>query len=589
MSCLLSRIPHVQSRICRRLLTLSAVQGPTKPPLDLRTLPEYFYSEILEHNSERPALICRAEKPLGHGGPPSRSMGVKRHLTWDFDQFERHIISLARGLVAMGVRKGDRVGVIMGNNSSYAMLQWACASLGAMLVTINPAYRLQELVSTLNLVSVKHLVVVPRIRTSAYLSIFSDAFPALRNSAPPDIHSAIDWREIMIWHDGTEGRAVRSMMKAVDKDDVINLQFSSGTTGLPKAVSLTHTNLINNAISISKCMKLTRNDVVCNVPPLFHCFDKYWNLAAWSQSACIVYPSAVYDPPSIVEAIQDERCTALHGVPTHFIGVLAEIAKRRKRLRTGIAAGAPIPIDLMKRLTREMGLTELTNAYGMTDVERRSPVSFQTTYEDPVEKRVETVGRVQPHVKAKVVDPSGTVVPVGIPGEVCVAGYLLQKGYWEDAEQTEKAMKKDEEGTLWMHTGDEGIMDEDGYLRSEFQDVIIRGGENLFPVQIENVLTAEEGVLEAAAVAVPDDKYGEVVGAWIVRRPGDAGGALTREAVRRAVTERMNPQTAPAWVWFVGEDGAQDELPKTASGKVQKHILREWSRDLAKEGVGRLH
>lgn len=607
----------------RTLLTLSSVQGVTNRPLDTRTLPDYFYSSILGTSATRPALICRAEKPRAHGGPPSPS-GSTRHLAWDFEEFERHIAALARGLVGMGVQKGDRVAVLMGNNSAYAMLQWACASIGAILVTINPAFRLQELISTVNLVSVQHLFLVPRIRSSAYLTMFSEAFPALCNSSPSsiqepalpalknlvivdneaefdktDIRCAVDWREIMIWQEGTrEGNKVKKVMAELDKDDVINLQFTSGTTGLPKAVSLTHSNLLNNALSIGRCMNLTEQDIVCNVPPLFHCFGLVLgNLAAWTHGACIVYPSAVYNPPAIVDAIQSERCTALHGVPTHFTGVLAEMTKRRgssggklegfERLRTGIAAGSPIPIDLMKRLIREMGLDELTVAYGMTET---SPVSFQTTHKDPLEKRVETVGTVQPHVQAKIVDPEGKVVPVGVPGEICVAGYLLQKGYWEDEEQTNKVMRTDEEGTQWMYTGDEGIMDEQGYLRvvGRIKDIIIRGGENLYPVQIENALTACEGILEAAAVSVPNAKYGEVVGAWIVRRPGNAGDTLSREDVRDAVKASINPQNAPEWVWFVGEEGVESELPKTASGKVQKHILRDWSKELVKKGAGRV-
>ncbi|KAF8627090.1 hypothetical protein AX15_004549 [Amanita polypyramis BW_CC] len=633
-----------------RSLTLSAVQGPTEPPLDTRTLPDYFYSAILNHYAERPALICRSEKPRGHGGPQLRNMGVTRHLAWDFEEFERHISALARGLIGMGVKKGDRVGVIMGNNSSYSMLQWACASIGAILVTINPAYRLQELISTLNLVSTQHLFLVPRIRSSNYLSTFSEAFPSLRNSSPfaiqepalphlrnfivldndgefkteiedANIRCAVDWRDIMIWQDGAEAKEVSKIRQGLDRDEVISLQFTSGTTGLPKAVSLTHTNLLNNALSVGRCMNLSEQDVLCNVPPLFHCLDKYppllshmrktlticfstrlvmGNLGAWVHGACIVFASPAFDPPSIVDAIQNERCTGLHGVPTHFIGVLAEVAKRRRalglgpdaklegfeRLRTGLASGAPIPIDLMKQLRKEIGLMELTTAYGMTET---SPISFQTTYKDPVEKLVETVGQVQPHVRAKVLDPQGNVVLIGTPGEVCVSGYLLQKGYWENEEQTKKVMKRDEEGTLWMYTGDEGIMDKDGYLRivGRQKDIIIRGGENLFPVQIENALTAEDGILEAAAVAVPDDHFGEVVGAWIVRRPGKKGSTLTREDVRRAVSQRMNPQNAPAWIWFIGEDGVQDELPKTASGKVKKHALREWSKELMRKGLGR--
>ncbi|KAI5834010.1 acetyl-CoA synthetase-like protein [Schizophyllum commune Tattone D] len=550
-------------------------------------------------------------------------MGLSTHLAWDFEEFDRHIKALARGLLELGVKPGERVAVIMGNNSSYAMLQWACASIGAILVTINPAYRINELIQTLSAVGVKHLICVPRIRSSAYLAMLADAAPGIRNSPPGEIsdpklpelcnmivmdnggeytaevekleiRSLVDWREILLWREDTrEEKARRVLEKSMGKDDVINLQFTSGTTGLPKAVSLTHHNLLNNGLSVGRCMRLTDKDILCNVPPLFHCFGLVLgNLAAWTHGACIVYPSPVFDPPAIVDAVIEERCTALHGVPTHFLGVLSEVDKRRhegervdlSHLRTGIAAGSSIPIDLMKRLIEHMNLRELTNAYGMTET---SPVSFQTVPEDPIIKRVETVGCVQPHVKAKIVDGDGNVVPIGTLGQLLVAGYLLQKGYWNDDAQTQAVMKQDESGTLWMYTGDEGIMDEDGYLRivGRIKDIIIRGGENLFPVQIENALTDHPGIREAAAIAVPDTKYGEVVGAWIAREPGTE---VSRAEVRRAVADAMNPQNAPAWVWFLGEEGVVDELPKTASGKVQKHVLRSWSKPLVEKKVGQV-
>ncbi|KAL1694039.1 hypothetical protein GGG16DRAFT_122877 [Schizophyllum commune] len=563
-------------------------------------------------------------------------MGVSTHLAWDFEELDRHIKALARGLLELGVKPGERVAVIMGNDSAYAMLQWACASVGAILVTINPAYRINELIQTLSAVGVKHLICVPRIRSSAYLAMLADAAPGIRNSPPGEIsdprlpelrniivmdnggeyraeverleiRSLVDWREILLWREDTrEEKARRVLEGSMGKDDVINLQFTSGTTGLPKAVSLTHHNLLNNGLSVGRCMRLTDRDILCNVPPLFHCFDEYCIPSArllmltfpcpltppWTHGACIVYPSPVFDPPAIVDAVIEERCTALHGVPTHFLGVLSEVDKRRHEgarvdldhLRTGIAAGSSIPIDLMKRLIEHMNLRELTNAYGMTET---SPVSFQTVPEDPIIKRVETVGRVQPHVKAKIVDSDGNVVPVGTPGQLLVAGYLLQRGYWNDDAQTQAVMKQDDNGTLWMYTGDEGIMDEDGYLRivGRIKDIIIRGGENLFPVQIENALTDHPGIREAAAIAVPDAKYGEVVGAWIAREPGTD---VSRAEVRRAVADAMNPQNAPAWVWFLGEEGVVDELPKTASGKVQKHVLRSWSKPLVEKKVGQV-
>ncbi|KAF9459754.1 hypothetical protein BDZ94DRAFT_1380660 [Collybia nuda] len=626
-------------KLLNRFLTLSSVEGPLHPPLETRTLSEYFTSEILQRHGDRPALICRNESPRVHGGPPTRNLGVNSRLAWDFQEFDRHNNALARGLLGMGVKKGDRVGVVMGNNSAYAMLQWACASIGAILVTINPAYRTHELIETLKMVGVKHLFVVPQIRTSSYVQMLAEALPELRNSSAGDIQepalpdlrnlivvdnqgmfhkqldklqikSTIDWREIIIWREGVQEQKLhRDITKSLSKDDVINLQFTSGTTGAPKAVSLTHSNLLNNAISIGRCMYLTEKDVLCNVPPLFHCFDKYYsnllastrlvlgNLAAWSHGACIVYPSDIFDPKAIVDSVVSEKCTALHGVPTHFLGVLADVEKRQQagevldmsQLRTGIAAGSPVPIELMKSLIAKLNLVDLTNAYGMSKTFlltlRDSPVSFQTTPADPIIKRVETVGKVQPHVKAKIIDLEGKVVPAGVPGEICVAGYLLQKGYWEDEEHTRAVMKKDEEGTLWMFTGDEGIMDEEGYLQivGRIKDIIIRGGENLFPVQIENALLTQGSIREAAVVSVPNHKYGEVVGAWIVRQPGTN---ISREAVRKSVVDAMNPQNAPAWVWFMGEDGAPEELPKTASGKVMKHVLRKWSKEMANKLVG---
>lgn len=340
-------------------------------------------------------------------------------------------------------------------------------------------------------------------------------------------------------------------------------------------------------------MRLTEDDVLCNVPPLFHCFGLVLgNLAAWSQGACVVYPSEVFNPRAIVDALLAYKCTALHGVPTHFLGVFAEVERRQSEgealdfgsLRTGIAAGSPVPIEIMRKLIDTLNLRDLTNAYGMTET---SPVSFQSTPDDSIPARVETVGKVRPHIRAKIVDESGEVVPLNVPGEILVSGYVLQKGYWGEPEQTARSMKQDADGVLWMHTGDEGTLDADGYLRvvGRIKDIIIRGGENLFPVQIENALCAHPDVLEAATVSVPDVHYGEVVGAWIVPRPGTAP---SRASIREAVWAGMNPQNAPAWVWFAGKDGVPAELPKTASGKVQKHVLREWSRDMATRGIGRV-
>ncbi|KAI6104309.1 acetyl-CoA synthetase-like protein [Pisolithus sp. B1] len=582
-------------RRARWLVTQSYVEGPVNPPLEYRTLPVYFREEIVGKHAERRALISRQECPRTHGGPPSQNMGVRTHLSWDFQEFGRHIDATARGLTSLGVKKGDRVGVVMGNNSAYALLQWACASVGAILVTLNPAYRLPELVEALNIAGVSHLFVVPRIRTSQYVRGLSAAFPDLRHSAPGNIQAAelpslrnlvvvddmsdhreyleeigdtkcaIDFREMLVWRED-----VKELVDSHHSDEVSK----------PKAVSLTHLNILNNGLSIGQCMRLTADDILCNVPPLFHCFDESYlmspirlvlgNLAAWSRGACIVYPSPVFHPEAIVDAVVQERCTALHGVPTHFLGVLSEVQKRREageKLdlrfickpsgRTGIAAGSPVPIDLMNQLINKLNLVDITIAYGMS-----KPSSF-----DSISKRVETVGRF--------IDREGEVVPVGTPGEICVTGYPASKGACTGkmTEQTRKVMRADPKDPSTR------IIDEDGYLR------VVGRVKNLFPVQIENVLVAHQFIREAAAVSVPDAVYGEVVGVWIVLEPG---ATMTREEVRKIVSDGMNPQNSPDWVWLIGEPGTAKEFPKTASGKVMKHVLRAWSKELARDNVGKI-
>ncbi|KAF8909902.1 acetyl-CoA synthetase-like protein [Mucidula mucida] len=567
--------PSALLRLARyhvRGISMSAVEGPRQPELSERTLSDYFASEILRSHGSRPALTCRSEGAHAMGGPTHRNLGTASHLSLDFSEFDRSIKACARGLLEMGVVKGDRVGVVMGNNSAYAILQWACASIGAYSRR-DVSFSLQ--INVLNLVGVKHLFVVPRIRTSAYIELLAEkysrgALPQLRNLVVvdnEDVKSLIDWREVFAWRedDVSLNKRLDDTSQSLSNDDVINIQF----TRTAKAVSLTHRNILNNALSIGHCMRLTDQDVVCNLTRSTRLV--LGNLAAWVHGACVVYPAQIYDPRATVDTLTAEKCTALHGVPTHFLGVLKEIQARRdrgeetdtSRLRTGIAAGSPIPIQLMRKLIAEMNLDGLTIAYGMTET---GPVSFQTTVDDAIENV-----------------HGGKPVPVGTPGELCVSGYLVQKGYGVlgDEHQTRQVMKVHHPAKdLWMHTGDQGVIDEEGYLKivGRIKDVIIRGGENLFPVQIENALTMHPGIHEAAAVSVPDEKYGEVVGAWIVKATGYEN--LSKQEVREAVSTRMNPQNAPSWVWF------SDELPKTASGKVMKHVLRYRSKELAKKGDG---
>ncbi|KAG8955731.1 hypothetical protein FRC04_007722 [Tulasnella sp. 424] len=539
-------------------LQLSFIEGPTNPPLIQKTLPAYFSEHILPKFAHRSALITRHDSVGRLPGPVQKHPSNAVH--WSFAEFDERIAAAARGLIRLGITKGDRVAVIMGNNSAYAILQWACARIGAILVTIR----------TLNAVQATALVVVPQIRTSKYVDQLVSSIPSLSSSSKIEdlalpslkhvivtdncahvndfrtelgkVKAAIPFSDLLVFHDSEASTTMDRLSGSLDQHDVINLQFTSGTTGLPKAVSLTHHNLANNGWLIGQCMNFTEQDKLSRLV--------LGNLAAWLHGACIVYPAEIYNPPAILDALHEEQCTAVHGVPTHFPGLLDAYEKDKaagtvrdfSRLRTGIAAGSPIPIDLMKQLIEKLNLRDLTIAYGMSQ-----------------------------------------------PGELCVSGYNVQKGYWDDPEQTAEVLRPDPEipGLKWMHTGDTAIMDEEGYLRivGRIKDIIIRGGENLFPVQIENALTAHPAINEASVVSVPDSRYGEVVGAWIGRQAGEP--KITREDVRSWVAEQMNPQNAPAWVWFLGEEDVEAELPKTASGKIQKNILRDWSKTWAQKGAAK--
>ncbi|KAF8331382.1 acyl-CoA synthetase [Cantharellus anzutake] len=620
-----------------RSLSTSFVRGPTEPALLTQTFPEFYSERLLPKFSSNIALVSTQEAPNAHGAPGGLLSESPKYLRWTFEDMHHHVAALSRGLVHLGVKKGDRVGVVMGNCSTYACLQWAAASIGAVLVTINPAYRIRELIGVMKLAGVSSLFITPKLRSSRYIDLLLQEMPHLASSDGQgdadlplqniiitdnisreggDFHAelsripiAVGFRDLLIWReDGESVNEVKSIEKSLHRDEVINLQFTSGTTGLPKAVSLSHANLLNNAHSIGRCMDLTPADKICNIPPLFHCFGLVLgNLASWVHASAIVYSAESFDPRAALDAMEAERCTGVHGVPTHFLGLLETLEAGKpcgeqwnlSTLRTGIAAGTTIPLDMMRQLIQKLNLTELTIAYGMTET---SPVSFQTVPLDPLKKRTETVGRVQPHVAAKIVDSNNNIVPVGTPGELWVSGYNVHKGYWDDPEQSAailaRAPAPDDPGEgdlVWLKTGDIGVLDEDGYLRivGRMKDIIIRGGENLFPVQIENVLTAHPAIKEAAAVSVPDQKYGEVVGVWIVREQRSIHPAtpeLTNKDVISIVKQAMNPQNAPSWVWFVGEGAAKesgyDILPKTGSGKVQKNILRIWSREMAAQNIG---
>ncbi|SPO41579.1 related to Long-chain-fatty-acid--CoA ligase [Pseudozyma flocculosa] len=620
---------------------LSRVSGPTDKPLSELTLGQ-FWKETVASHGDRQALVSLHEPATQHAvGSLSSSKTGDGCIRWSYADMDEHIKRLVAGLRRLGVKKGQRVAVLMMNSSAYGALQWATAEIGAILVTLNPAYGTNELRRALKHVAASTLVFVPSLRTSDYLAMINELLPSLHSAGGsgseiaeeslPDLkrlilvdnltsrprgwestsllssqgksfadaldrlnNRALDYRDLL---DGNSA-GLSDEAEQVTNEDVVNLQLTSGTTGTPKAVALTSRNLLNNGIAIGDTMRFTEKDILCNVPPLFHCFGLVLgNLAAWTHGASVVYAAEGFDPIRTLRAASQERCTALHGVPTHFITELEALQDVQDHvrdpeayplpkgvnegesftfpnLRTGLTSGSTVPIELMKQIMdpHKFGAKAQTVVYGQTET---SPVTFGCDIDAPIEKRCETVGKVYPHVHAKIVDPedpAGKPLPIGVPGEICTAGYILMKGYWNDEARTEEAVARhpDEPDIRWMKTGDIGVMDEEGYVRviGRSKDIIIRGGENLFPIKIENCLDQLEGVASNAVIAVPDEKYGEAVGVFVLRshhsKPVEAA------AIRSFVREHLGGQSAPQWVWFLGENGLADDFPKTASGKVQK-------------------
>lgn len=496
--------------------------------------------------------------------------------------------------------------------------------LKSIKVPLNPAFSTTQVVSALNHLQVSHLIIgaetnlpykpprsnLPLIRDliadAASKTLTSTAVSSLRHIIVSDNSSSrVDLKSLKpihflseLFYSSNSASGTRpSLAEPLHRDDIINIQFTSGTTSAPKAASLTHTSILNNGFSIGSRMLLTPSDVVVCPPPLFHCFGCVLGyMATATHGASIVFPAPVFDALATLHAVQEEKATALYGVPTMFLpelDLLSTGAVSRtglQHLRTGIAAGSSIPAELMRRLHRDLNLTQLTICYGMTET---SPVSLMTATSDPLDKRLDSVGRLLPHVAAKITSPADRtrVLPVGRRGELAVSGYLLMKGYWNDAARTAEATSVDERGERWMHTGDEAEMDAEGYVRitGRLRDLIIRGGENVQPLEVENCILGMAEVGDVSVVGVKDERYGEVVGAFVVakggeggeeRRKGERGGLLEAEDIRRWVREKMSGHLVPKYVFFV------PGFPKTASGKVQKFLLREMAERLVAEGKG---
>jgi len=567
---------------------LSYVKGPTEEPLIEKTIGRMF-DEIASAYADNQALVSKHQR-----------------LSYSYGQLRNKVDELAVALLGFGVKRGDRVGIWSPNCAEWVLIQFATAKVGAILVNINPAYRVGELEYALNQSGVSLLITAKQFKTSDYHwmiaqlapeikklprigageEISAARVPALRrivtlgeNGVSPP--SMLSWdRFLEIGAMNASADDLKRREDELDPNDPINIQYTSGTTGFPKGATLTHLGILNNAYFAAEEMKFTSKDRLCIPVPFYHCFGMVLgNLACVTHGATMVIPSDAFSPENVLRTVEEEKCTALHGVPTMFIAELEhpDFAKfDLSSLRTGIMAGSPCPVEVMKRVISDMGMSEITICYGMTET---SPVSFQTRIGDPLELRVSTVGRVHPHVEAKVVDPlSGSLLPRGTPGELCVRGYLVMQKYWRNPEATKQAI--DEDG--WMHTGDLAIMRPDGYVNivGRTKDMISRGGEKIFPREVEEFLYTHPKVSDVQVIGVPSSKYGEEVMAWIKLRPNTTA---TADEIIEYCKDRIAHFKIPRYIKFT------DSFPTTVTGKVQKFKMREIStRELELEAVARI-
>jgi fatty-acyl-CoA synthase len=543
---------------------LSHVAGDTAAPLIAATIPALL-AEAATRWPDREAAVFRQHKV---------------RLSWA--GLAAAADRLATGLMDLGVAKGDRVGIWAPNRPEWVLTQFATARIGAILVNVNPAYRPAELEFALRKVGCSVLILADRFKTSDYPGMIGALAPELEGAEPGALRAARlpALRAVVRMGDGAtagmlsfdalaatppDPARLDAATAALDRHDPINIQFTSGTTGLPKGATLTHRNILNNARFVTDAMRLTAADRLCVPVPLYHCFGMVMGvLGCLTKGATMVFPGEGFEPAATLAAVSAERCTALYGVPTMFSTMLdaPELpASDLSALRTGIMAGSPCPIEVMRRVMATMNMREVTIAYGMTET---SPVSFQSAVDDPVEKRVSTVGRIHPHVEVKVVDALGETVLVGATGEILTRGYSVMRGYWDDPEKTAEAI----DAGGWMRTGDLGTIDAEGFcaIVGRVKDMLIRGGENVYPREVEEALFGHPAVQTAQVFGVPDEKFGEEVCAWIVLKPG---AIATEEEIRAFCRERIAHYKVPRHVRF------KAELPMTVTGKAQKYLMRQ--------------
>jgi fatty-acyl-CoA synthase len=498
-------------------------------------------------------------------------VSVEQGVRYTYAEFDEKVDELCRALIGAGLQAGDRVGIWAPNVAEWVLLQYATARVGVILVNINPAYRTHELAYALRQSGCRMLVAVSAFKTSDYRAMVDSARPEL-----PDLEQVVyldtaDWATLLAAADGVSRADVDARAATLRFDDPINIQYTSGTTGFPKGATLTHHNILNNGYFIGEGCRYTEADRVCIPVPFYHCFGMVLgNLACTTHGATIVIPGAAFDPSATLAAVQAERCTSLYGVPTMFIAELGLPGFGEydlSSLRTGIMAGSPCPVEIMRQCVERMHMSEVTICYGMTET---SPVSTQTAVDDPIDKRVGTVGRVHPHVEVMVVDPqTNRVLPRDEPGELCTRGYSVMQGYWNDPERTAEAI----DAAGWMHTGDLATMDADGYLNivGRIKDMIIRGGENVYPREIEEFLYTHPDIRDVQVIGVPDERYGEQIMAWIVPRDG---ASLDADGVRAFCQGKIAHYKVPHYVHVT------TEFPTTITGKVQKFVMREQAIEL---------
>ena len=553
------------------ILSVSYASGPSDKPLLGSTIGKFF-DYAAGRYAEREAVVS-----------------IHQQVRFTYSELAERVNKLAKAFISAGFQKGDRIGIWSPNNVQWLITQYATAKAGLILVTINPAYRSHELAYVLRQSGCKGLILQNNLRSSNYEQMLCELCPELSNvstgklvsieyehlttiisTTESSVSGIYNWTDFNDLSNDSSDQDLDARLNGQDMDDPINIQYTSGTTGFPKGATLSHHNILNNGYFVAETMNFDESDRLVVPVPLYHCFGMVMaNLGCLTHGACAIYPSETFEPEAVLHAVQSERATALYGVPTMFIAELALPNFSEydlKTLRTGIMAGAPCPVDTMTQVNERMHMTEVEIAYGMTET---SPVSFQTRVDSPAEKRVSTVGKVHPHVEVKIINPdTNKLCTVGEMGELCTRGYSVMLGYWENPEATSLAI----DGHGWMHTGDTAVMDLDGYVNivGRIKDMIVRGGENIYPREIEEYLIGHKDIEDVQVTGVPDEKFGEEIIAW-VKLNGDSD--LSEDDVKGFCKGRIAHYKVPRYIRFC------KEFPMTVTGKVQKYKMREISID----------